>query len=402
MRKKRKNSIKTSLIVVASCFVLLLPFSCQEKPDAISKNELQIENNEFFVGENSVKMVAENFAKGFGSNTPNSLKTQKTYSLNKFLDEENGEALLYIVNYDDGGFLIIPADNRVFPILAQSETSSFGTEESELPGGINIWVQDIKKVIKKIKKENKEQSKEVKLAWEKYLRYSQLKVYIPPDPCEDQTIIVGPLLNTTWGQECGYNSLLQTETQLGCSSLPCDKAYTGCIATAMAQVMKYHQYPSSYSWSSMPNNEGTTATATLMYDIGQSIDNYNYSCTGSGVSYENLGNVVLSLENDFNYSTSVTLSNYSSYSFSTVTNEINYNRPVIFVGTDTNTNTAHSWVCDGYQSRFYCDTGGTYLYSHLNWGEDGDYDGYFGYNFNFTKGSNVYDSNVKMITGIKP
>lgn len=400
MRKKvRKNSIKTSLIAIASCLVLLLPFSCHEKPDAIPKNELQIENNEFFVAENSIKMVAENFAKGFGSNTPNSLKTQKTYSLNEFLDEENGEALLYIVNYDEGGFLIIPADNRVYPILAHSEENSFVTVESEIPDGVNIWVHYTKKAIKKVKKENKKQTHEMKLAWDKYLGFANLKVY-DPDPCEDQITIVGPLIQTHWDQDCGYNDFFPTDTEVGCSWLPCGRAYTGCAITALAQIMKYHQHPNSYSWSSMPNDQGSSATAALMWDIAESVV-IDPTCEGTNTTSTSY---VPSLENDFGYSTSATLSNYTSYSYQTIENEIDNNRPVYMRGDDDNDLGGHGWVVDGYKTSYYCETGCTWLQLHINWGWSGSSDGYYGWSFTFNPYFEIYEfnTNLQMITGIKP
>jgi len=152
-------------------------------------------------------MVAENFAKEFIAPKDELLKSKKSYSLNKFRDE-NGVELLYVINYEDGGFLILPADNRVYPILAYSETNSFTTDETALPDGVNVWVQDIKKEIKQVKKENKKQSKEIKFFWDKYLSFSSLKDESdPPPPCEDEFIEVWPLLQTEWEQGVGFNDL---------------------------------------------------------------------------------------------------------------------------------------------------------------------------------------------------
>ncbi|MBU1013694.1 MAG: C10 family peptidase [Bacteroidetes bacterium] len=398
MRKKKKNSIKTSLIAIASCLVLLLPFSCQEKPDAIPKNEFQIETNEFFIAENSAKMVAENFAKGFGSNTPNSLKTQKTYSLNNFLDEENGEALLYIVNYDEGGFIIIPADNRVYPILAHSEESSFVTVESEIPDGVNLWVHYTKKAIKKVKRENKKQNLEMEKIWKRHLKVTSLKVYDPPGPCEDETINVGPFLQTVWHQWVGFNDSLDILS--GCTELPYNgRAFVGCVTVAMAQVMKYHQHPSSYSWSSMPNIYGTSATHLLIRDIGIS-NSMDYLCSGSETSTQTY--VVPSLVNDFGYSSSATFVN--NYNYITLKNELSNNRPVLMRADDDNGLGGHTWVCDGYQSRFYCDSGGSYLYFRMNWGFINGLCNayYYSWNSSFDPLEFEFNTNLGMVIGIKP
>ena len=380
----------------------MLPFSCQEKPDALPQNELQSETNEFFVTENAVSKIAENFAMNLNAANNNTLKSKKVYSLNKFKDEK-GEDLLYIVNYDGGGFLIIPADNRVYPILAHSKENSFTTKESEIPNGVNLWVHYTKKAIKKVKGENKKQSHEMRMAWEKHLKNKNLKV-IDPEPCEDETISIR-YLQTNWDQYDGYNDSLDILT--GCpAGEPITlngKAYAGCIAIAMAQVMKYHEHPSSYNWNSMYNNLGTTATATLMRIIGDTVS-MDYTCTKSTAPTIN---IVAALENVFNYSTSVT---YGNYNYNTVKTELNNNRPVILSATDTyHDNEAHAWVCDGYQSRFYCDTGGTYLYFHMNWGwYSAECNGYYGFNMFdpirtiYEYKEHLYSTNVKMVTGIKP
>ncbi len=406
MRKKeRKNHLTFALIIITTCLGLILPYSCQEKSDTLPQNDLQSEKNEFFVTENAVSKVVENFAMNLNASNKNSLKSKKTYSLNKFKDEK-GEDLLYIVNYDEGGFLIIPADNRVYPILAHSETSSFTKNESDLKGGVTIWVKAMKEGIKKVKKENKKQSHEMKMAWDKYLKSSQLKV-IDPDPCEDESYIIGPFLQTTWDQGVGYNNLCPTAAEMGGCSNPLEggRALAGCVAVAMAQVMKYHQHPNSYSWSSMYNNLGTTATATLIRDIGdEDAVDMDYTCTQSTAS---TNNIVAALENIFNYSTSVT---YGNYDHNIVKTELNNNRPVILSSTDTYEPTeGHAWVCDGYAHLYTCETGNTWLSFHMNWGwYHGECNGYFGWNsFDPTRTiyeekSYLFSTDLKMVTGIKP
>ncbi len=379
------------MVIVVSCFVLLLSFSCQDKQDALPQNELQNENNEFFVTENAATFFADNFAKELITTKKNSLKSKKLKTVNKITDEK-GEELIYVINYEDGGFLLLSADKRVAPVLAFSETNSFTSEESDLRGGVNFWVQTTKEGIKSVKKENKEQSEEVKFLWNKYLSSSSLKVYDPenPPPCQDVYTWVGPLMQTKWDQGCTFNSLLDP-----CSNPDyCNKVPAGCVAVAMAQVMKYHQYPSSYSWSSMPNTYGTSATAGLMYDLGvPSALDMDYTCSNSTVSSYN---IVPTFENVFSYSTSATHANYNQ---ATVKYEIDYDRPVILVGTDGTE--AHAWVCDGYASAYYCELGVTTLHFHMNWGWLGEYDAYFAYN-NFNPDTYSFNTNRKMVTGIQP
>ena len=89
--------------------------------------------------------------------------------------------------------------------------------------------------------------------WKKLMEESGINTYnsklkvIDPDPppdCEDHTYYTrGPLLGTRWGQGCGYNSYCPYNPE----SPYCFRCPTGCVATAMAQVMRYWQYPTYYS-----------------------------------------------------------------------------------------------------------------------------------------------------------
>lgn len=141
--------------------------------------------------------------------------------------------------------------------------------------GLGYWIEATENGIRNIRKQNLKQSAKMKALWG---NQQGLKNAPPDNGCHPYYYTKGPLLQTTWGQGCGYNSLLQD-----CSTpYYCYHAVTGCVATAMAQVMKYHTYPASYNWSGMPDTYGTTATATLMRDIGlPSAVNMNYGCSGS-------------------------------------------------------------------------------------------------------------------------
>jgi len=187
----------------------------------------------------------------------------------------------------------------------------------------------------------------------------------------------------------------------GCSNpLEGGRALAGCTAVATAQVMKYHQYPSSYAWNSMPNTDGAYATASLLREIGNVI-NMNYTCTGS---FKPTSAIVPALENYFGYSTSATYANYTSTSYVTVRSELNNNRPVILSGTDARFGNygGHTWVCDGYIAGYYC-AGFNTLHFHMNWGfYYGSCNGYYAFNLfnpNYTE-NYVFNSDLKMVTGI--
>lgn len=93
----------------------------------------------------------------------------------------------------------------------------------------------------------------------------------------------------------------------------------------MAQVMKYHEYPTSYSWASMPAGHGTTTTSMLMKDIADALD-MDYQCTGSGTDTK--GDVASAFKNSFGYSSAT----YDDYDYLVVKSELSQNRPVILRG----------------------------------------------------------------------
>jgi hypothetical protein len=180
------------------------------------------------------------------------------------------------------------------------------------------------------------------------------------------------LLSTIWGQWYGYNDLVPFE----CIGNPNNRAPTGCVATAMAQVMKYYQKPSTYNWGNIPDGYGTIDTATLMRDIGGAV-RMSYGCSGSGADSEN--EIASSFRDDFHYSSA----SGGNYNYQVVVEQLRARKPVILTGGRKKDGVSwnmytdgHAWVCDGFRSStFYsyneaqgsC-TGVGYLQLHMNWG----------------------------------
>jgi hypothetical protein len=230
-----------------------------------------------------------------------------------------------------------------------------------------------------------------------------------PTDCPDINTIKGPLLTSVWGQGDGYNNLVVTNCAY--SYYTGYKAYTGCVATAMAQIMRYHQKPNSYNWTNMPDNgqytNGTNDIQLLMKDAGESV-NMQYSCSGSGAYSTDIAPALLNI---FHYSNAV----YASFNLNTVVQNINSNKPVILTGgTNSGGNyvDGHAWVCDGYlQSTVYfkddygnCTGQGVVYYPilHMNWGWDGDYNyGYYNVS-SFNPGNYTFNYLNKMIYNITP
>lgn len=194
--------------------------------------------------------------------------------------------------------------------------------------------------------------------------------------------LIKPMIATSWGQEAPYNNKVPKE---GCP--------TGCVATAMAQIMYYHQWPQQattaipkyymasaplepvvFDWTSMLSSyagnysmQSGDAVATLMRYAGQAVS-MNYTKDGSGAYSEA---VAYALATYFDYDAGMRFVQQAQYTTKEwedlIYNELSQGRPVFYAGADA-WEGGHAFVCDGYSHDGYF---------HFNWGWDGIYDGYF-------------------------
>lgn len=244
-------------------------------------------------------------------------------------------------------------------------------------------------------------------------------------PPEDEEIIVsggtvyeqvGPFLPTTWGQGERYNDEL---TSLQCENYLNGRPPTGCVATAMAQIMRYWQHPSTYNWSIMPSyankymssTTGTLEIAKLMKDIGTSV-NMTYDCNQGSTS--SLPYARSAFVNTFSYSSSASIINYDSSTIeSYFIPQINMNIPILMSGVDATLGVGHAWVCDGYKrnvTTLIHNPGTVYeyqtyaisgFYLSLNWGWNGGSNGWFLYT-NFSPSNYNFNSGQQCIISIQP
>lgn len=312
------------------------------------------------------------------------------------------------MNYEEDGFIIISGDMREQPVLAYSEVGTFDFEKETLPDGVLSWLIDSAKAIGDIRDKSEITGKSDK-TFDTSLVYrnpcemqkslGQLASKCDDDgPCQNQYTNYPRLINASWNQGNGFNNTLPN---LGCSSTG-GRPPSGCVATAIGQVMRYHQYPSGYNWSAMPLSQfGSNDVSILLEDIGTAV-NMSYSCGGSGAA---TADGATALRNTFGYSTA----SFGNWNHTTTKNEIRAGRPVILAGhTDSSCflwwcgyQNGHAWVCEGYTSTFHCEIGVQTTHYYMNWGWGGTYNGY--YSFNSWK-PNGYDFqyNRRMIYNIKP
>ena len=161
------------------------------------------------------------------------------------------ENLFYIYENEGGeGWVIVAADDAITPILAYSETGHFRTDN--LPTNIRGWLGKYNSFIRKIEADGVVASEEVTEEWNT-LRKGLRRA--------NAAVVVGPLVKTTWDQDKPYDLLCPGTGEWGYGS---SKAAVGCVATAMAQVMKYWEWPKKGTGSRtyQPKNPNTGETST--------------------------------------------------------------------------------------------------------------------------------------------
>ena len=284
---------------------------------------------------------------------------------------KTGAADFYVFNTKDGGaFVIVAGEDRAEEILAYGDHA---LDMAIIPDNMRWWLNQYKRQI------------------EYLMEHPDLVVTTPSQlNAGNLRLTVAPLCSSKWDQESPYWN--QCPTYGGSTCL------TGCVATAMAQVMYYWKYPaqapalSAYTtstrhismaalpattldWSSMTDTYSNSsssaakaAVATLMRYCGQSckMDYDNANNGGSGAYCEDqLDGMKL-----FGYNSGATCidrDNYSASAWNAMMQEdLAAGRPILYAGDDRWAG-GHAFVVDGYNGSKY----------HINWGWSGDGDDYF-------------------------
>ena len=275
----------------------------------------------------------------------------------------------------ENSYVLMAADDRVQPILGYSLTGRFDFEN--MPDNKRAWIQGYCNEIQYAKEHQTSASADVTRQWRELAEGN-------PNTGRAASVVT-PLMQTQWSQGDPYNMLCP------------GGSVTGCVATAMAQIMKYWNYPehgigshtythatygeltadfqsTTYDWTNMTNTyDGSNtytqkmAVATLMYHCGVSVD-MNYSPNSSGAGDEI---VASALKNYFNYSSETVFHNRSEYTDDNVwinmlKDDLNVSRPVWYCGSGSGG--GHAFVFDGYNNDNYF---------HVNWGWGGYCDEYY-------------------------
>jgi len=383
-----------------SLLAALFAYSCDLE-------SLITDDEEYVVSEEEAMAYAENllFPSRLPADTTTLILNREDYTESKTIEEIRAfsagqrNPVFYIVNYRGGGFAIISGDKRMDPVLAYSQINTFELDLPIYHPGLVDWLEEIARIIIDLREENERPTEVIAAKWEAIVvpvSIDFMGILFCPD---EDYIAIKILLETEWGQGCGFNANLLDS----CSSY-CDRPPVGCVATAVAQIAKYHADNSNWDgtytlantalrigidWAGMPltgvNASNHGDIHFLMADLGPLL-NMDYSCSGSGA---NINDALATLRNSFPFSNATRRDLDSASDYNVVLNDIKNNRPVYMRGRTTKseenlkgeivkTYSGHAWVADGYSQRYDCELGFLNEYMiHMNWGWGGSADGFF-------------------------
>lgn len=312
----------------------------------------------------------------------------------------------YVFNADnEGGFVIVSGDDRFANVIGYADHGHFALDQA--PSSLRAWMA----------------------LYAQYVRaYWQTDSLAQGQPAlAGATVVVKPLLgDIAWGQDAPFNDQCPTYTDGGTTT----HYYTGCVAAAATQIMRYHRYPTqgtgqkscvikgltlkadfgatTYDWANMlPYYERggqftqaqRDAVSTLAAQFGVAVE-MEYEKAGSGASPMMVPGA---LRRYFGYDRGVTLRKRAYYAtgewMRILKAELDAGRPVYYGGASDTGSGGHAFVADGYDSNDYI---------HINWGWYGTSNGYFLVNrlnpgdLGEGGGTGGYNRDQEMVTGIQP
>lgn len=286
---------------------------------------------------------------------------------------QSGSPAAYVFNYAGGrGYMILAGDDVAMPVLGYNEQGNINADA--LPPQLEWWLQEYARQI------------------EYAAAHGAMPVSSSARPAGPEVAAIAPLIKTHWDQGEPYNGK--------CPILNAERTYTGCVATAMAQVMKYFNYPEvgqnsisyndddgcgkrltlnfaqrRFDWDNMLDNytpgkyteEQAEAVASLMQATGYSVK-MSYAADASGALAMNIRHGLIRY---FNYDPNMEYALRSYYSTTEWKQKIIDNLqnvgPILYGGASM-LGGGHSFILDGYDGNGYF---------HFNWGWSEMSDGYY-------------------------
>ena len=300
----------------------------------------------------------------------------------------------YVFNIgDNDGFVIVSGDDRTTPVLGYSDEGSF--DLSRMPENMKYWLGSYGEQLKALR-----QMSDTEAA---------TAICAPRKARQQTRNSIAPFITTKWDQATPYwNELpdfvteFEVNKETGDTTVVTEKPYTGCVATAMSQIMNFYKQPeaitealpsytftvsggnfnystvtmealppTSFDWNHMRDTYTgaedevyTSAVAHLMLYVGCSVKmQYNLSGSGSFTDDIPKGFAYFGYGSKIAFRTDYTQESWNNLVYS----ELAEGRPMIYNGT-AGSGGGHSFVCDGYEfGEFF----------HINWGWGGMGNGFF-------------------------
>jgi Peptidase C10 family. len=333
--------------------------------------------------------------------------------------ESGGVSCYYVFNGNANSFVMVSADDQVSPVFAYSNEVAF--EPNNIPPHTAAWLNNYTTQIKYVIDNNIPATDAIAGQW-------AMLNGDGPQLRTTAAVVVDPLLgNIKWGQDPYFNELCPFDADDNALTV------TGCVATAMAQIMKYWNWPATgngsysynssygqltadfgsttYNWNNMPGSlmQSNNNIATLMLHCGISA-RMRYGTSASGGSgayvtdaqspYTNCAEYAF--KQYFRYDAATTKgaerTNYSDQEWIDLLKaEMDEQRPVLYAGFGSSG--GHAWVADGYSDDDKL---------HINWGWNGSSNGYFMADamnpaaLGTGGGSGGFNNNQHVILGIQP
>ena len=366
LQKYQQMNIKTRLIILFTiffCFVLngwSIPRT-QQEIQAIAKRHFE---------NKGVSGLTRSAGVTFESVIPSGMLLPQTRNVG--VDD-----VFYVFNTTGAGFVIVSADDRLKPVLGYSDTGSFVIDG--LPENIKSWLQFYADEMASVLNDNPTDEK-------------QASISIPSSKSSLPATVAPLLGKIAWNQDAPYNNL--------CPVYDAKKTVTGCLATAMAQIMLYHKYPNvglgtvgyttktlkipltadlstvSFKWDQLldyynynDNSNSAKYAAELSYYCGLTLDmDYNTAKEGGSWAYNN--KLPYAIINHFGYDENMQFLSRNYFSSSEwidmIKKELSESRPIFYSGQSIDG--GHAFVLDGYDNNDRV---------HVNWGWGGSNNGYF-------------------------
>lgn len=406
------------LSLLLTCFGLFIS-SCNDSYGLEKSVAIKQENkvsNKYMIEVDDAVAIASRALDMFNGQMPNSRNASISKSVKEVItypvvQSRSSDASLYIVNFEEGGFAIVPADSRATDVYALSNEGEFNMENES-----SAYVLDLAEAYLQ------EEINNASLV-EPMATITPVEPITPPDGGPEMYLIVEYegkkyywhptdtqttpfyLLATKWHQGDPYRHFCFTDEGLN--------AVAGCESIALAQIMAYHKKPESfnehyYKWYFLDQTPTIPEDSWLVDEVGILVHDI---CEQLDVKYGTTLTVATDLNalntfRDFGY----TASFVGVYDVSEIISSLNNSNPVYISGKTAQSGIyGHAWVLDGYYTmhtidvyydyetleKVYEKTTNTH-YLHCNWG--------YKYSENcyclselFKVGTSTYDRNFNLI-----